>query len=151
MGFDIAPYSGAISSVSDFLGAILKRVLPEKVSEEIALKLQQELMMALVNGELQEKLGQMNINAKEAESDNLFVAGWRPFIGWTCGSALAYQFVVQPVLVFGLRVAQVDVGPLPILDYASLSTVLMGMLGLGAMRSYEKIKGETTTATRVGS
>src|SRR5690349_17097666 len=97
MGFDIAFYSGAISSVSDFLGAILKRVLPEKVSEEIALKLQQELMMALVNGELQEKLGQMNINAKEAESDNLFVAGWRSFIGWICGSALAYQFMVQPV------------------------------------------------------
>lgn len=151
MAFDIAPYGAAIEATSNLLTGILKRVFPEKVSEETALKLNQELSLALLNGELQPMLAQLNVNAKEAEHDSIFVAGWRPFIGWVCGSALAYQFVAQPFLVFGLHVFKVDVGPLPTLDYGSLSTVLMGMLGLGAMRSYEKIKGETTTATKVGA
>ena len=151
MAFDIAPYGAAIEATSNLLSGILKRVFPEKVSEETALKLNQELTLALINGELQPMLAQLNVNEKEAEHDSIFVAGWRPFIGWVCGSALAYQFVLQPFLVFGLTAFQVNLGPLPQLDYASLSTVLMGMLGLGAMRSYEKIKGETTTATKVGA
>lgn len=151
MGFDIAPYGAAIEATSNLLTGILKRVFPEKVSEETALKLNQELSLALLKGELEPMLAQLAVNAKEAEHDSIFVAGWRPFIGWVCGSALAYQFIAQPFLVFGLRVLKVDVGPLPVLDYGSLSTVLMGMLGLGAMRSYEKIKGETTTATKVGA
>lgn len=151
MAFDIAPYGAAIEATSNLLSGILKRVFPEKVSEETALKLNQELTLALINGELQPMLAQLNVNEKEAEHDSIFVAGWRPFIGWVCGSALAYQFILQPFAVFALATLKIDVGPLPVLDYGSLSTVLMGMLGLGAMRSYEKIKGETTTATKVGA
>lgn len=151
MAFDIAPYGAAIEATSNLLSGILKRVFPEKVSEETALKLNQELTLALINGELQPMLAQLNVNEKEAEHDSIFVAGWRPFIGWVCGSALAYQFILQPFAVFALATFKIDVGPLPVLDYGSLSTVLMGMLGLGAMRSYEKIKGETTTATKVGA
>ena len=151
MAFDIAPYGAAIEATSNLLTGILKRVFPEKVSEETALKLNQELSLALLNGELQPMLAQLQVNAKEAEHDSIFVAGWRPFIGWVCGGALAYQFILQPFAVFGLATFKIDVGTLPTIDYGALSTILMGMLGLGAMRSYEKVKGETTTATKVGA
>lgn len=151
MGFDIAPYGAAIEATSNLLNGILKRVLPEKVSEETALKLNQELTLALMNGELQKTLGQLEINKAEAASDSIFVSGWRPGCGWVCVGALAWQFIGLQVAIFVTRVFNYDIGPLPQFDYASLSPILLGMLGLGAMRSYEKVKGETTTATKVGS
>ncbi len=151
MGFDIAPYGAAIEATSNLLSGILKRVLPEKVSEETALKLNQELTLALVNGELQRTLGQLEINKVEAASDHWFIAGWRPACGWVCVSALGWQFVGLQIALFVLRIFHQDIGPLPQFDYASLSPILLGMLGLSISRSYEKVKGETTTATKVGA
>lgn len=79
----------------------------------------------------------------EASNPDLFVSGWRPFIGWVCGFAFAYKFVIQPFLIFFILVCGVDFDPnkLPILDASDMSTILMGMLGLGTMRSFEKFKG----------
>ncbi len=85
--------------------------------------------------------GQMAINAEEAKHRNIFVAGWRPFIGWTCGVALAWHFVISPFVIFGAAMAGVELPELPEFDMSSLMTVLMGMLGLGGLRSYEKSKG----------
>ena len=70
----------------------------------------------------------------------MFVAGWRPFVGWTCGIALAYHFVLSPILAFVLVLAGIDT-PMPVFEFSQLSTILMGMLGLGGLRSYEKMKG----------
>lgn len=151
MGFDIAPYGAAIEATAGFLSGLMKRVFPEKMSELDAAKLNQEITMALINGQLQPMLAQLKINEVEAASDSLFVAGWRPAVGWVCATALAWQFVGLQVAIFGLRVFHQDIGPLPQFDYASLSPILLGMLGLGAMRSYEKVKGESTTATKVGA
>ena len=148
---DLAPYSGAIEAASNFLGGLVKRVFPEKMSEETAAKIQQEITMALLNGELQPMLAQLNVNAKEAEHDSIFVAGWRPFIGWVCGSALAWQFIGLPMSLFVVATFRLEIGPLPQFNYAELSPILLGMLGLGVMRSYEKVKAETTTATKVGA
>jgi len=82
---------------------------------------------------------QIEVNKVEAGSTNLFVSGWRPFVGWTCGIALCYHFVLQPFLVFLLYSFgyQVD---LPVFDMTTLTTILLGMLGLGGMRSFEKVK-----------
>ena len=66
--------------------------------------------------------------------------GWRPFIGWVCGFAFAYHFVLQPLIVFGVTAAGVDMPELPSFDMGSLLTVMMGMLGLGGLRSVEKLK-----------
>lgn len=148
---DIAPYGGAIEQTTKFLNGILTRVFPEKMSELDAAKMQQEITMALIRGEQEPILAQLRVNEKEAASDHWFVAAWRPFIGWTCGVALAWQFIGLPVALFFVALTKADIGPLPHFDYAELSPILLGMLGLGAMRSYEKVKGETTTATRVGS
>jgi len=86
-------------------------------------------------------IAQIGVNQAEAASGSLFKGGWRPFIGWVCGSAFAYHFVLQPVIIFGVTVAGVDIPPLPEFDMSSLMTVMMGMLGLGGLRTYEKQKG----------
>ena len=86
-------------------------------------------------------IAQIEVNKAEAASGSIFKGGWRPFIGWVCGSAFAYHFVLQPVIVFAVLTAGVDLPPLPEFDMASLMTVMMGMLGLGGLRTYEKQKG----------
>ena len=87
--------------------------------------------------------GQLEINKAEAQHRSIFVAGWRPFIGWTCGIALCWHFVLAPVTVFLSAYIGMDIPNLPSFDMASLMTVLMGMLGLGGLRSFEKYKGLT--------
>ena len=87
--------------------------------------------------------GQLEINKAEAASGSVFKGGWRPFIGWVCGVAFAYHFVLQPFIVFGVTAAGVDIPELPSFDMGSLMTVMMGMLGLGGLRSYEKKQGLT--------
>ena len=82
---------------------------------------------------------QIEVNKVEAGSTNLFVSGWRPFVGWTCGVALCYHFVLQPLLMFILS-STGNPMELPGFDMTTLTTVLMGMLGLGGLRSYEKVK-----------
>ena len=83
--------------------------------------------------------GQLEINKAEAQSRNIFVAGWRPFIGWTCGVAMAYNYVIHPIMIFVL--AQLDyLVALPALDLGEMMPVLMGMLGIGGLRSFEKNK-----------
>jgi len=87
--------------------------------------------------------GQLEINAAEAKHRSIFVAGWRPFIGWTCGIALAWHFVLAPIVIFGAGYAGVALPELPTFDMDSLMTVLLGMLGLGGLRTFEKAKGLT--------
>ena len=79
---------------------------------------------------------QTKINEAEATHRSIFVAGWRPFIGWICGIALAYNFILRDLLVFAMGSEFVP----PALQMEHLMTVLMGMLGLGAFRTYEKVK-----------
>jgi hypothetical protein len=88
-------------------------------------------------------LSQIEVNKAEAASGSIFKGGWRPAIGWVCASAFAYHFVLQPVIVFIVLSAGVELPPLPEFDMASLMTVMMGMLGLGGLRTYEKQKGIT--------
>ena len=84
--------------------------------------------------------GQIEINKAEAAHKSMFVAGWRPFVGWTCGVALAWHFVGQPIAIFVITFVGVDTPPLPVFEMESLLTVLLGMLGLGGLRSWEKTK-----------
>jgi hypothetical protein len=86
-------------------------------------------------------LAQVETNREEAKHKNVFVAGWRPFIGWTCGVALAWHFVLAPLVLFIAGWSGVQLPTLPEFDMDSLMTVLLGMLGLGGLRSWEKTKG----------
>lgn len=86
-------------------------------------------------------LAQVEVNKAEAASSSVWKGGWRPFVGWVCGAAFAYHFVLQPLAIFGLAAYGMEVPPLPDFDMGQLMTVLMGMLGLGGLRSFEKTKG----------
>jgi hypothetical protein len=82
---------------------------------------------------------QSEINKVEAQHRTIFVAGWRPFIGWVCGIALAYNFVLRDLLIWFLGQEQVP----PALQMEHLMTVLVGMLGLGGMRTFEKLNNKS--------
>ena len=84
--------------------------------------------------------GQLAINKEEAKSGNIFIAGWRPFIGWSCGVALVWHFIAAPFIIFFAALFGATLPPLPEFDMGSLMTVLMGMLGLGGLRTFEKYK-----------
>jgi hypothetical protein len=85
--------------------------------------------------------GQIEVNKAEASNRSAFVAGWRPFIGWTCGIALAWHFIFFPVVSFLVILSGEDIPALPVFDMDSLMTILLGMLGLGGLRTFEKFKG----------
>lgn len=85
---------------------------------------------------------QIEVNKAEAASASLFKGGWRPFIGWVCGIAFAYHFVLQPIVVFVLVAAGLAIPDLPEFDMGTLMPVLMGMLGLGGLRTFEKVQGK---------
>lgn len=105
----------------------------DKIDEFTLDKAEKAQLMAEINK------AQLEVNKVEAGSTNLFVSGWRPFIGWTCGVALCYHFVLQPFLAFLLSSFgyQMD---LPQFNMETLTTILMGMLGMSGLRSYEKVK-----------
>lgn len=84
--------------------------------------------------------GQIEINLEEAKNPNLFVSGWRPFIGWTCGFSLWWQFIFSPIFEWVVKLMGKNIVS-PVLDTTSLLTILMAMLGLGGMRTFEKYKG----------
>jgi hypothetical protein len=130
MAFD--PFSAAF----DLINTGLQKWIPDaNVRENAARDMASQLNLQVI--------GQIEINKEEAKSNSLFVAGWRPFIGWVCGGAYAYSFVIQPFLIFAAAVCgiSVDHAKLPHLDWSELGFVLAGILGLGYMRMNEKKLG----------
>jgi hypothetical protein len=85
-------------------------------------------------------MAQIEVNKTEAQHASVFVSGWRPAVGWICAIALGYHFILQPMLTLILSISGIIVD-LPTFDMTTLTTVLMGMLGFGGLRTYEKIKG----------
>jgi hypothetical protein len=130
-----------IGPVAEVINTVLKRVLPaEKMSEEERAKLEAQVTLELAKQDWQGVLGQLEINKEEAKSTNWFVAGWRPAVGWVCATAFAYHYVIQPTALFVIIATGVALPPLPTFEMESLLTVLLGMLGLGGLRTFEKYK-----------
>mgnify|MGYP003647321342 FL=1 len=128
---------------------IIDKFIPDPKAKADAIfklkNLEQEGNLAELNAYVTQLSGQIEINKIEAASSNLFKSGWRPFIGWVCGSAFAYKFIVQPFLLFLVALGQIniDISILPVLEWQELSAVLMGMLGLGSMRSFDRVKDKS--------
>lgn len=114
---------------------VLDRVLPDP-AQQAAAKL--ELMKLQQNGELAQITGQMDINKVEAASSSLFVSGWRPSIGWVCGAGFAVQFVIGPLAEWGSALYGHPV-KFPQMDTGTMMPLLLGMLGLGGLRTAEKL------------
>ena len=87
----------------------------------------------------QPQLVQAEINRVEAGHKSIFVAGWRPFIGWVCGMALFYNFIVRDLVIWGLTLSGNSVGAPPALQLDVLTTILYALLGLGGLRTFEKV------------
>ena len=124
-----------LEKLIDPISNILDKFVADK---DLKQKLEHELKTELHRA----NMAQIEVNKEEAKHRTVFVAGWRPFTGWVCATALAYHFILEPVLVFGLALYNIQL-TLPQFDMASLLTVLMGMLGLGGLRTYEKKQGLT--------
>lgn len=117
---------------------LLNKFVPDQTEK---LKLAHEIATLAEKQSHAIAMAQIEVNKVEAASNSIFKSGWRPFIGWTCGVAFSYHFVLQPLLIFILTYAGYPVPELPEFDMASLMTVLGGLLGLGGLRTFEKYKG----------
>ena len=128
--------SAILPGVTDIIG----RFLPE--DKEARAKAEREIEQQLSTHLARIDIAQLEVNKEEAKSRNVFIAWWRPFIGWTCWLALCWTYILQPVAQFVL--AQTGhLIDLPGLDMSTMMPVLLGMLGLGGLRTWEKHKGLT--------
>lgn len=127
-----------IGSVIDGVIDIVKRLIPDK---EKALELEVSIRQQAMTQDFQERMGQVAINTEEAKSSSWFVAGWRPAVGWVCAAALAYHYILQPFINYAISVADPAWQAPPSIEMADLMYLLTGMLGFGALRSWEKTKG----------
>ena len=127
------------------IGTVLEKVLPDpQASAEAKIKLMelaQKGELAVLDAETKMALGQIEVNKVEAGTD-MFRGGWRPATGWACVFGLVYQFLLQPVLPWIVAICGGSVPPLPPIDNETLMVLLTGMLGLGGLRTFERIKGK---------
>ena len=134
-----------ISGLFSAAQSLIERFLPDPEKKAEAqfemLKMQQTGELAQLASETDLAKLQIQTNVEEAKSTNWFVAGWRPGIGWVCGAGLAYAALVEPFARFIAKVWFGYTGEFPVISTDLTLQILMGMLGLGAMRSVEKIKG----------
>ena len=117
-----------IKPVSD----ILDKFVADK---DLKLKLSHELEKEIISL----NKAQIELNAVEAAHESIFVAGWRPFIGWACGIALVYHFLLEPIIQYILIISNVPFTT-PEFDFSQLSTIVMAMLGMSGLRTYEKVR-----------
>lgn len=134
-----------LSSLFDFGGKLIDKIFPDPQKAQEAkielFKLQQTGELAQLAAETDLAKGQLNINLEEAKSSNWWVSGWRPFVGWVSGSAFAYSAIVEPTARFIALVGFGYTGLFPVIDTTITMQVLFVLLGVGAMRSYDKKQG----------
>tara|TARA_R110000822_G_scaffold283711_2_gene405216 strand:- start:303 stop:737 length:435 start_codon:yes stop_codon:yes gene_type:complete len=134
-----------LSGIFDLGKGLIDRLFPDPAAKAAAqlelLKMQQAGEFANLAAETDLAKLQIQTNIEEAKSTNWFVAGWRPGVGWVCGAGLAYAALIEPFARFIAKVWFGYTGDFPVINTDLTLQILMGMLGLGAMRSAEKIKG----------
>lgn len=124
---------------------IIDKVIPDKTAAAAA---KAQIQTLALQGQLTEEMAELasvtsaqsDINKVEASSSSLFVSGWRPLIGWICGIAFGFQFILRPVIQWGFIMTGHPLPALPGID-ETLTQLTYGMLGMGALRTYEKAKG----------
>lgn len=133
---------GALVSM---LPGLLDKIIPDPAAAADAklkaLELAQRGELATLDADLRLMLAQADINKAEASTD-LFRGGWRPACGWVCAAGLAYTFLLRPVLPWLASLAGAEVQAMPEIDTDTLMVLLTGMLGLGGLRTVERIRGK---------
>lgn len=121
-----------IGAVADLASTVISRLWPDKTEQERA-----QLAAALTIVQ-----GQLDANKVEAASPSAFTSGWRPGVGWVCVAALACQYIARPLVQWGGIVSGHPLPDLPGID-DNLWQLMLGLLGLGGLRTYEKVQGVT--------
>lgn len=140
---------GGIKGIAEGVGGMAKDIRAAITGKDVLsgdemLKLKEiahQMEIAALEADKAVIQGQIDINKIEAQSASNFRAGWRPAVGWVCVIALFYQFLLRPLLPWLFDVAGYQVAALPTLEIGSLMTLLGGLLGLGSMRTFEKVRG----------
>jgi len=126
-----------ISALLNIGNTLINKLFPDPAQ---AAQAQLALLKMQQDGELAAISGQMEINKIEAGSSSVFVAGWRPFAGWVCGIGLAYVSIIEPLARLVATLVGYT-GDFPAIDTTLTMQVLLGMLGMGGLRTLDKIKG----------
>ena len=124
---------GIVESVVGVAGKVLDKFVEDK---DLKTKLSAELKAQIISLDL----AQAQANIEQAKHPSVFIAGARPAIMWICAFGLGWQFVLQPIALWGLAVSSMDI-TLPVIQTEGLMTLTLSLLGLGSMRSFEKFKG----------
>lgn len=126
-----------VLSILEIGAKLLDKIIPDKDARE---KAQTELLKAAQDQDFQLAVAQIKVNEEEAKSENLFKSGWRPAIGWICVFGLFYNFVLYNILLWTVATFKLSLNP-PALMSDILMELVFAMLGLGSLRTFEKIKG----------
>ena len=126
-----------ITAILNIGNTLINKLFPDPAQ---AAQAQLALLKMQQDGDLAAISGQMEINKVEASSSSVFVAGWRPFAGWVCGIGLAYVSIIEPIARLTATLVGYT-GAFPAIDTTLTMQVLLGMLGMGGLRTLDKIKG----------
>ena len=130
---------------------VIERIWPDPTQRAEQLfklqKLEQDGNLSALHSHVSLMLGQLSVNAKEAEHKSIFVSGWRPYIGWICGFVLFFNYIVIYLIELGLRFVDGVSAPPP-MDMTQLMPIIMGMLGIAGMRSFDKKNKVETNSIR---
>jgi hypothetical protein len=127
-----------VSAIAETVGKVLDRVLPDKAANDAA---KAELNKMALAGDIASVTGQLQIDIEEAKSQSTFVAGWRPFIGWVCGTALAIDFIIRPFAMWFCSLMHWK-ADFPTLDMTELMPLVTAMLGMTAAHAYQDIQNK---------
>ena len=131
------PIPAIVGALLPALDTLVDRLIPDRAAAE---KAKAEMEAELIRASNEAALAQVEVNKIEAAHSRVFVAGWRPSIGWVCAAGLAWAFVVAPVASWALLVLGVK-ADLPAVQFGHLFELVLAMLGFGGLRTFEKMRG----------
>ncbi len=131
------PIPAIIGALVPALGTLIDRLIPDKAEAE---KARNQLEAQLVTAANEAALAQVEVNKVEAAHSSVFVAGWRPSIGWVCAAGLAWAFVAAPIASWALVAFNIK-AELPAIQFDHLFELVLAMLGIGGLRTFEKLRG----------
>lgn len=127
-----------LTAIFPVITEVLDRLIPDKAA---AAKAATEMQMKLIDAANQGALAQIEVNKVEAANPSVFVSGWRPAVGWVCALGVFWAFLGQPVANWAVVAFGLKVSAIPVLPTDNLMELVFAMLGIGGLRTFEKIKG----------
>jgi holin (3TMs family) len=129
------------SFLQPLVGPIINKLVDLIPDPNARAKAKEEFERELLAAVTQASQAQTKINEIEAGHSSIFVAGWRPFIGWVCGIGLLWAFILQPIFIWSIVTFGLDVKDVPEINSDALYQLVLAMLGMGGLRTFEKMKG----------